>query len=102
MNKFLVGVHISNTQFNISLFNKICSIQIGFREIRQSYFCSQQNEKLRCNRLLQCFSMKVWAKRTSIKTEKLFGLSINSAGMFNTGSVFNLSVHLTLAHLLSI
>ncbi len=52
------------------------SIQIGFREIRRSYFYSQQSKKLRCNRLLQSFLMKLWVKRTSIKTEKLFGLSI--------------------------
>ncbi len=51
-------------------------MQIAFREIRRSYFYSQQSEKLRCNRLLQGFSMKLWVKRTSIKTEKLFGLSI--------------------------
>ena len=55
---------------------ELYSIQIGFWEIRRSYFCSQQSKKLRCNRLLQCFLMKLWAKRTSIKTEKLFGLSI--------------------------
>lgn len=59
----------------------VYSIQIGFREIRRSYFYSQQSKKLRCNRLLQCFLMKLWVKRSSIKTEKLFGLSIK------TGSV---------------
>jgi hypothetical protein len=53
-------------------------MQIGFRGIRRSYFYSHQSKKLRCNRLLQCFLMKLWVKRTSIETEKLFGLSICS------------------------
>ncbi len=51
-------------------------MHIAFRYIRRSYFYLQQSKKLRCNRLLQSFLMKVWVKRTSIKTEKLFGLSI--------------------------
>ena len=51
-------------------------MQIGFREIKRSYFYSQQSKKQRCNRLLQSFLMMLWVKRTSIKTEKLFGLSI--------------------------
>jgi hypothetical protein len=58
----------------------IYSMQIGFRGIRQSYFYSHQSKKLRCNRLLQCFLMKLWVKRTSIKTEKLFGLCIYTRG----------------------
>jgi hypothetical protein len=33
------------------------SMQIGFREIRHSYFYSQQSKKQRCNRLLQSFLM---------------------------------------------
>ena len=56
-------------------------MQIAFREIRRSYFYSQQSKKLRCNRLLQSFLMKLWVKRTSIKTEKLFGLSIILMGL---------------------
>jgi photosystem II stability/assembly factor-like uncharacterized protein len=54
----------------------VYSMQMGFREIRRSYFYSQQSKKLRCNRLLQYFLMKLWVKRTNKKTEKLFGLSI--------------------------
>ena len=54
----------------------IYSIHIGKRKISRSYFYSQQSKKLRCNRLLQSFLMKLWVKRTNLKTEKLFGLSI--------------------------
>ena len=46
------------------------SIQIGFREIRRSYFCSQQSEKLRCNRLLQYFFNEVVGKKNKHKNRK--------------------------------
>ena len=54
----------------------IYSIQIGSREIRQNYFCSQQSENCVVTSYYNVFLMKLWAKRTNIKTEKLFGLSI--------------------------
>ncbi len=49
---------------------KIYSIQIGFREIRLSYFCSQQSKKLRCNRLLQYFFNEVVGKKNKHKNRK--------------------------------
>ncbi len=75
------------------------SIQIGFRKIRRCYFCSQQSQKLRCSGLLQSFLMKLWAKRTSIKTEKLFGLSIKPIlTLIFLFSAFTVSAQETDAH----
>jgi len=61
------------------------SIQIGFREIRRSYFCSQQSKKLCCNRLLQCFFNDVVGKKNKHKNRKAiwFEYNFRSPGIFN-------------------
>ena len=56
--------------------NILSSLQVAFREIRRGYFYSKQSKKRSCNGLLQNFLMKLWVKRTSIKAEKVIGLSI--------------------------
>jgi len=54
----------------LQIINEVYSIQIGFREIRRSYFCSQQSKKLRCNRLLQYFFNEVVGKKNKHKNRK--------------------------------